>query len=156
MEVTFYQTSSGRSPVLEYIKDLPKPDRARVLESLQQIQNFGLDAVRKDERGARMKKNAKRITLKKVLTEELKDKEFKFYFQKEQAISQIAKLVKQARLRAGLTQSQLADLIETSQTVIGRLESGNDLRIPSLDLLQRIAQALHARLLVTFDFGKVA
>jgi Predicted transcriptional regulators len=103
-----------------------------------------------------MKKKAKRIRLSKVLAEELKDKEFKFYFEKEQAISQIAKLVKEARLRAGITQAQLADLIGTSQTVIGRLESGNDIRIPSLDLLQRIAQALHARLLVIFDFGKAA
>src|SRR5262249_42639311 len=98
----------------------------------------------------------KRISLNKVLAEKLKDNEFKFYFEKEQAISQIAKLVKQASLRAGLTQVQLADLIGTRQTVIGRLESGNDIRIPSLDLLQRIAQALHARLLVTFDFGKAA
>ena len=103
-----------------------------------------------------MKRKVKKISLKKVLTSELKDAEFKFYFEKEQAISQIAKLVKEARLRAHLTQSQLADLIGTSQTVIGRLESGNDVRIPSLDLLQRIAQALHARLLVTFEFGKAA
>jgi phage-related protein len=46
MKVTFYQTSSSRSPVLEYLQKLPKPDRARVFEALQQIQNFGLDAVR--------------------------------------------------------------------------------------------------------------
>jgi ribosome-binding protein aMBF1 (putative translation factor) len=103
-----------------------------------------------------MKRKLKRISLNKVLADQLKDSEFKFYFQREQAVSQIAAIVKKARLRAGLTQAQLAELIGTSQTIIGRLESGNDLRIPSLDLLQRIAQALHARLLVTFDFGKAA
>jgi phage-related protein len=46
MKVTFFRTASGRSPVLEYIQNLTKPERARVLEALDQVERRGLDAVR--------------------------------------------------------------------------------------------------------------
>ena len=46
MKVTFYTTASGRSPVLDYIRDLSKPERARLLEALDQIERYGFDAVR--------------------------------------------------------------------------------------------------------------
>ena len=46
MKVTFYTTTSRRSPVLDYIRDLSKPERARVLEALDQIERYGFDAVR--------------------------------------------------------------------------------------------------------------
>ncbi len=51
-----------------------------------------------------------------------------------------------ARLRAmrGLTQAQLAALIRTKQPSIARLENGDT--VPDLTFLQRIAEALHARL----------
>ncbi len=46
MKVTFFTTASGRSPVLDYIQDLSKPERARLLASLDQIERHGFDAVR--------------------------------------------------------------------------------------------------------------
>lgn len=46
VRVTFYTTGSGRSPVLDYIDDLPKPERARLLEVLDQIEHCGFNAVR--------------------------------------------------------------------------------------------------------------
>jgi len=103
-----------------------------------------------------MKAKRKRVTLKEALSRELKDPEFSFYFQREQAISEIASLVRDARLRAGLTQAQLAKKAQSSQVVIARLESGTDQRIPSLDLLERIASALKAKLLVRFEYKQVA
>jgi len=103
-----------------------------------------------------MKAKRKRLTLKEVLSRELKDPEFSFYFQREQAISEIARLVRDARLKAGLTQAQLAKKAQSSQVVIARLESGTDQRIPSLDLLERIASALKAKLLVRFEYKQVA
>ena len=103
-----------------------------------------------------MKAKRKRLTLKEVLSRELKDPEFSFYFQREQAISEIARLVRDARLKAGLTQAQLAKKAQSSQVVIARLESGTDQRIPSLDLLERIASALKAKLLVRFQYKQVA
>ena len=103
-----------------------------------------------------MKAKRKRVTLKETLSRELKDPEFSFYFQREQAVSEIARLVRDARLKAGLTQAQLAKKAQSSQVVIARLESGTDQRTPSLDLLDRIANALKAKLLVRFEYKQVA
>ncbi len=101
-------------------------------------------------------KKTKRISLQDVLKEELKDAEFCFYFEREKAISRIARFVRDARVRIGLTQVTLAKKAKTSQAVIARLESGTDRRIPSLDLLERIARALKAKLLVSFESLRVA
>ena len=103
-----------------------------------------------------MKGKSKRIALKDALKRELKDPEFKFYYQREKAISEIAQMVRDGRLRAGLTQAQLAEKAQSSQVVIARMESGTDDRVPSLDLLDRIASALKAKLLVRFEYKKVA
>ena len=94
--------------------------------------------------------------MKDVLKRELKDPKFGFYYRREKAISEIAQLVRDARLRAGLTQTQLAEKAQSSQAVIARLESGSDDRVPSLDLLERIAGALKAKLLVRFEYKNVA
>ncbi|MBI2091737.1 MAG: helix-turn-helix transcriptional regulator [Deltaproteobacteria bacterium] len=100
-----------------------------------------------------MKKETKRVTLRDAIKKELKNSEFKFRFEHEKAIGQIARIVRSARQRAGLTQAGLARRAGTSQVVIARLESGTDHRIPSLDLLQRIAQALHFQLMISFDMA---
>ena len=101
-------------------------------------------------------KKTKHITLDEVLKEQLKDPEFRFYFERARAIRNIAELVLKARKKAKLTQSQLAKKAQTTQAVIARLESGNDRRTPSLELLKRIARALNARLQVSFDFDRAA
>jgi len=103
-----------------------------------------------------VKARSSRITLKEVLQNELKDAEFAFYFKKEKAISEIARLVRDARQHASLTQAELAKRAKTSQTVIARMESGMDQRIPSLDLLDRIAHALKARLMISLDYKTAA
>ena len=46
MRVTFFKTFSGRSPVLEYIQGLATPERARVLDGLDQIERDGFNAIR--------------------------------------------------------------------------------------------------------------
>jgi DNA-binding XRE family transcriptional regulator len=50
----------------------------------------------------------------------------------ERAKTEIARAVRNARIHAGLTQMELADAAETTQAVIGRIESGTDSRVPSL------------------------
>jgi ribosome-binding protein aMBF1 (putative translation factor) len=54
-----------------------------------------------------------------------------------------------ARVAAGLSQTQLAKLVRTTQSVISRLEDA-DYEAHSLTMLQRIADALHCRLEVRF------
>lgn len=46
VKVTFYTTASGRSPVVDYIDDLSKPERARLLEALNQVEQHGFDAIK--------------------------------------------------------------------------------------------------------------
>lgn len=44
MQVIFYETASGRRPVLEYVSSLPKEERAVLYEILVQIRQHGLQA----------------------------------------------------------------------------------------------------------------
>ena len=59
--------------------------------------------------------------------------------------AKVAQLIYAARKQAGLTQQQLADLIQTKQSVIARLEDA-DYRGHSLSMLQRIGEALGQRI----------
>lgn len=52
------------------------------------------------------------------------------------------------RIRRGLTQAQLAEMVDVQEATITRLESGS--RFPSLSLLRRIAAALNARIELRF------
>ncbi len=59
--------------------------------------------------------------------------------------AKVAQLIYAARKEAGLTQQQLADLIQTKQSVIARLEDA-DYEGHSLSMLQRIGEALGQRI----------
>lgn len=96
----------------------------------------------------------KHIPLKRVLDKKLKDPEFKFYFDESRAISDLCHSVAHARQKRGLSQAELANKIGTTQSVIARLENGNQSRMPSLDLLNRIALALQLSLAVGFEIPK--
>lgn len=102
------------------------------------------------------RKHVAHISLQEVLEKELKDPEFRFYFEREQAISRIAHLIRDARQHAHLTQTELAKRAGTTQSVIARLESGGDARTPSMELLYRIANALKAKLVIMFEYKKAA
>ena len=63
----------------------------------------------------------------------------------------IARQVVALRRARGFTQEMLAQRVGTRQSGIARLERGS--RLPSLSLLQRVADALEARVDVTFRLG---
>lgn len=54
-----------------------------------------------------------------------------------------------ARLAAGLTQKELAERMDTTQSAIARLESGN--QTPTLDTLFKLAAALSVDFTITPD-----
>lgn len=58
--------------------------------------------------------------------------------------AEIAQLIYDARVSAGITQTQLAKLIEATQSVIARLEDA-DYEGHSISMLQRIASALNRK-----------
>jgi transcriptional regulator with XRE-family HTH domain len=61
----------------------------------------------------------------------------------------LARALIQARAAAGLSQSQIARRMKTSQSCIARLEEGT-VR-PSTDALERFAQATRTRLRIVFE-----
>jgi transcriptional regulator with XRE-family HTH domain len=61
----------------------------------------------------------------------------------------LAQAMIEARNRAGLTQTQVAKRIKTSQSVVARLESGASM--PSTRTLQRYAKATGSRLSIRFE-----
>ena len=61
----------------------------------------------------------------------------------------VAQMIYDARIEAGLTQKELADLIGTRQSVISRLEDA-DYEGHSLLMLNRIATALHKQVEIRF------
>ena len=88
----------------------------------------------------------KAFTLNDYITKKLKQPDFASEYNRELLINAIAQMITQIRHAKNLTQQQLAQKAHTTQSVIARLESGKDERMPSIDLLARIASASHARL----------
>lgn len=89
--------------------------------------------------------------LDKHIERQMKDREFKIYFDRAEAKRKIAQEVALLRKAQHITQAQLAKEIKTSQQVISRLESPRDKRMPSLELLSRVAKALNKKLVVSMQ-----
>ena len=74
----------------------------------------------------------------------------------EEAVNaQVARMIYEARTAAGLTQTQLACLVDTQQSTIARLEDA-DYEGHSLSMLRRIAEALNQKLEVRFVPNRAA
>ena len=73
------------------------------------------------------------------------DSELRDMIEQETVNALVAQAIYDARTNAGLTQKQLAELIDTKQPVISQLEDA-DYEGHSLSMLKRIATALHCRL----------
>ena len=96
----------------------------------------------------------KKITLKAVIEKNLKDPKFAQEYEKQLLINEISKLIVRLRQTTHLTQKELAYKAGTTQPVSARLESGNDSRVPSLELLARIAHASNSKLFLSFEAKK--
>lgn len=78
----------------------------------------------------------------------LKDPEFKKLYEESQPEFEIAKSVIAARIKKKMTQKDLAKKMNTTQSVISRVEQANT--SPSLSFLKRLAAALDTKLVVEF------
>jgi transcriptional regulator with XRE-family HTH domain len=74
----------------------------------------------------------------------LKDPDFKAEYEALEPEYKLASALIRLRLARGLTQEQLAKLLNTKQESIARLESGGSL--PSLSTIKKVADALDAEL----------
>ena len=77
------------------------------------------------------------------------DKELRDLIAVESINVRIARMIYDARSKAGLTQKELAKLVATTQSVIARLEDA-DYDGHSLTMLNRIATALNKRVDIRF------
>lgn len=91
------------------------------------------------------------ITLNDIVNEKCEDKEFADLLQRELLINQIAEMMVQLRQQAHLTQQELADKAGTTQPVVARLERGADSRVPSLELLTKLATAANATISIAVN-----
>lgn len=78
----------------------------------------------------------------------LKDPEFKRLYEQSQPEFEIAKAIIRARIENKITQKELAEKMNTTQSVISRVEQGKT--SPSISLLKRLAAALNTTLQVQF------
>ena len=83
------------------------------------------------------------------------DPELREMIAEETVNAQVARMIYEARTAAGLTQAQLADLVDTQQSTIARLEDA-DYEGHSLSMLRRIAEALNQTLEVRFVPNRAA
>src|ERR1700719_2737001 len=79
----------------------------------------------------------------------MKNKEYRKAYDKLSPEFALARAVIDARVTAGLTQLQLAKRMDTTQSVIARLESGRTR--PSTQTLERLAAATGTRLRISFE-----
>lgn len=78
----------------------------------------------------------------------LKDPEVQKALKESQLEFQIAKAIIEARINHGLTQKDLAQKLNTKQSVISRVENART--TPSLSFLKRLAEVLKVSLQVQF------
>lgn len=81
------------------------------------------------------------------------DEELKRLIEEETLNMKVARMIYDARTKAGLTQQQLAQRVGTTQPVIARLEDA-DYGGHSLTMLHRIANALNGQLEIHLVSGK--
>jgi ribosome-binding protein aMBF1 (putative translation factor) len=79
----------------------------------------------------------------------MKNREYRKAYEELAPEFALARAVIEARASAGLTQEQLAQRMDTTQSVIARLESGRTR--PSTQTLERLATATGTRLKISFE-----
>lgn len=80
----------------------------------------------------------------------LKNPQFRKLYEESQLEFEIARAIIRARIEGKITQKQLAQKMNTTQSVISRVEQAKT--SPSLSFLKRLADALNATLQVQFKF----
>jgi len=79
----------------------------------------------------------------------MKNKEYRKAHEELEPEFTLVRALIHARVAAGLTQEQLAQRMDTTQSVIARMESGRTR--PSTQTLERLASATGTRLKISFE-----
>jgi len=122
IHVVFYQEADGQAPVVDWLQEM----RAKI-----EIRKTS-DAVSILDRMAGKSPELRRLT------------------EEARINAAVAQLIFAARIKAGLSQAELAEKLGTKQSVVSRLEDA-DYEGHSLNMLQRIAAALGQCLEIRFS-----
>lgn len=87
-------------------------------------------------------------SIDEAIDELIQDPKLKEAYDRQASIIHVAHMILEWRQSAGLTQSELAKLLNTKQAVISRLESSENDNMPNLDTLIEIAHACKKRLVL--------
>ena len=84
----------------------------------------------------------------KHLREELKDRKFKRAFEEERARLEIAYTIAELRKKSSISQKELAEKLDTTQSVVARMETGQ--QNFTIETLRKIAQVFNRGLRIQF------
>ena len=88
-------------------------------------------------------------TIQSLHTRWLRDPAYREAYEELAPEFRLARALIEARTNAGLTQAQMADRMQTTQSVVARLESGR--AHPSTRTLEKFAKAARTRLKISFE-----
>lgn len=101
-----------------------------------------------------MRKRPKTKSVHDFFRKKFQEKGFAKAYEDIGPLMGIAFVIVQARNKAGLSQAELAKKIHTTQSVISRIENGN--QNLSMKILAKIAQVLHCDLTIHLKPQKLA
>ena len=94
---------------------------------------------------------AKGYEIGKSICEDDKVELAKELMEKQELINEISNNIIAMRQTQGLTQNELANIINTKQASISRLEKGNLNKVPTIEFLNRIAKVFNKKLIIRFE-----
>ncbi len=101
-----------------------------------------------------MKMKPKTKSIQAFFSKKFNEKEFKKAYEETGLLMDIAVAVSQARMKKGLSQSDLARSLKTTQSVVSRIENGN--QNLSMKMLMKIALVLDCDLSFNLKPHKMA
>ncbi len=90
------------------------------------------------------------VTHAEIMAKEMRDPEFRYYYEQRQTVHEIALAVRAMRRQAGMTQAQLAKVVGVSQPMIARIEKGAGSVTPRWDTLRKVCIALGKQMRLSF------
>ena len=101
-----------------------------------------------------MRKKIKSGSVNAFFKKKFRESGFVKAYEEVGPLMEIAMAIVEARNKAGLSQTELAKRLGTTQSVISRIENGN--QNLSVNVLARIAEVLHCNLMVHLRPHKLA
>ena len=111
--------------------------------------------ARRPHRPSRKSALERAVPWEEVRGQILADPEVRLHYDELVIRERIGQVFQEARIRAGLTQAEVAAAAHTTQPVLARLEAGRG-SVPTFRLLDRIARAVGLRVVLSLEADRAA